>query len=66
MAMVVVEVVVHVLESWWTENKEQQTGYRLVKTKQKIEGGNRWHTLSQASYECSTYTLGGNRWLCEN
>jgi hypothetical protein len=44
--LVVVVVVVPVLVAWWIENKEQQTGYRLVKTKRKTDGGST-HSLKR-------------------
>jgi hypothetical protein len=55
---------------WWHGKQKIEsntTGYRLVKTNRKTEGGST-HSLKRLtpSYECSTYTVGGNQWLCDN
>jgi hypothetical protein len=49
------------LSLFWRHGEQKigsnKTGYRLVKIKCKTEGGNRWHTLSEASYPALTSVL---------
>jgi hypothetical protein len=48
---------------WWhgkSKIESNTTGYRLVKTKHKTEGGST-HSLKHL-----TYTAGGNQWPCDN
>jgi hypothetical protein len=55
---------------WWhgkQKTESNTTSYRLVKTNYKTEGGSTY-SLKRLTLllECSTDTIGGNWWLCDN